>query len=136
MFLHLSVIHSQGCLPGVSASGSGEMPASGSTGVSASGHPHGHLHLPWTHTPSGHPTPWTDPRTTTRGHSLYRWPLKRVVRILLECILVSATLCVKTWIRNEFTFFYFLFIYFCSYTCRTNEQNKSPPIFGSERYKV
>ena len=126
--LHLSVIHSQGdvclgCLPLVL----GRFLPLG-TLMDTSTSPG--------HTPHGHPTPWTDPRDTPRGYPLYRWPLKRVVRILLECVLVSATLCVKTWIRSEFTFFYFLFIYFCSYTCRTNEQNKSPPIFGSERYKV
>ena len=130
MFLHLSVIHSQGvvclgCLPLVLGrclplGPQGCLPLGTLMGTSISP---GHTHPLDTH------TFWTShPLDRPPGHPLYRWPLKRMVRILLECILVSATLCVKTWIRSEFTFFYFLFIYFFVNILvgRTNRTNLRP----------
>ena len=48
----------------------------------------GQTHLLWTHTPSLADTPFTHTHPNTPPDRRPRWPLQRMVRILLECILV------------------------------------------------
>ena len=113
-----------GCLPlgpgGVAASGSGGCLSLGPGGVyhMPPGHtPSGHT-SPLVHTPDTplHTHPWTPPPLThtpldtprhgwihthtpdtpLEAHPRQWWPLKRTVRILLECILAYIKICLNT----------------------------------------